>query len=67
MTDHLKEAKKFLYDSEGANLEYGYLCAAQSIAHALIALVERLDRVMEHTHTSEDGHKFYNLQVQVTT
>jgi hypothetical protein len=33
MTDHLKKAKHDLYHSERADLEYGYLYAAQSIAH----------------------------------
>jgi hypothetical protein len=42
MTDHLKKAKHDLYHSERADLEYGYLYAAQSIAHALIAIAERL-------------------------
>ena len=60
--DHLEQAKEELVASEGADLHWQekYLRAAQ--VHALIALVERLDRLTIET-KGGDGTSYYSLNV----
>jgi hypothetical protein len=66
MTDHLRKANMELEYSDTLDLEFGYLAALQSIAHSLIAIVERLDRVTE-SYADTDGGTSHDLRVKAAT
>ena len=45
--DHLQEAKELLEYSENMDISDAQPSAQQAIAHALIALVQRVDQIIE--------------------
>jgi hypothetical protein len=65
--DHLDEARQYLEWSLGADEEgHGQLRAQQACAHALIALVERLD-VLTDIHTFANGEEIKSIRLVAAT